>query len=462
MKKIYLLILLALICIKSNAQQELNAFTVTGSGQATMFSTDYQCIGINPSNLGWESKRKIHLGFLETGASLYSDALNKIQLQNSFLTFGNFGGSDLNSKEKKDAALNFAQKGLAINLEEQWLGASFQYSKIGGIGVSVRERVSLDAKLNSTFADILFNGRNASYFDSSKVSNGDTTGLSRHPSLLSAVTDGSFIKMSWYREYNLSYGRKLFSNDLIKIYGGATLKYLQGYGILDIESKNGVLTAYSSLSPVFNIKYNTISPSLDTSGKFKPVGQGFGFDLGGSMDIGNFITVGLSMNNIGAMTWRGNVFEVNDTALASLKTGGLNKLNFLSETGSFLSDKGFFKWKGLASKTIPLPTDIRMGVKVKLLSIIKVGLDVYIPTATVPGNFRNALFALGGELKLGIFKFSTGVATGTNYQLNVPVGFVFSLGGRYEYGVASRDVITFFTNNNPNLSAVFGFLRFGI
>jgi hypothetical protein len=92
------------------------------------------------------------------------------------------------------------------------------------------------------------------------------------------------------------------------------------------------------------------------------------------------------------------------------------------------------------------------------------GLDMYIPLSDVPGNYRNALLAAGAELNiLNTVKISSGFSVGGNQSFNIPLGIVLAPGkGTYEFGIASRDMVTYFTNKNPNVSAVFGFLRFGL
>jgi hypothetical protein len=59
------------------------------------------------------------------------------------------------------------------------------------------------------------------------------------------------------------------------------------------------------------------------------------------------------------------------------------------------------------------------------------------------------------------FRFSTGISTGAQYDLSIPVGIYFSAPLQvYEVGIASRDLVTFFTKNSPNLSVALGFFRF--
>jgi hypothetical protein len=52
------------------SQTQSGPFTVTGGGYGTAVVTDYQCVGINPANLGW--KRNNHLVNFGVGEGVYS------------------------------------------------------------------------------------------------------------------------------------------------------------------------------------------------------------------------------------------------------------------------------------------------------------------------------------------------------------------------------------------------------
>lgn len=62
---------------------EGSSFSATGrGGTATSFVTDYQAIGINPANLGFDTDFHIALGIGEFGYGFYSGALAKDDVRN--------------------------------------------------------------------------------------------------------------------------------------------------------------------------------------------------------------------------------------------------------------------------------------------------------------------------------------------------------------------------------------------
>lgn len=108
--------------------------------------------------------------------------------------------------------------------------------KIGGFAFRVSDRFQWYSKFGETASDILFNGKNAAYFDSLQYLNPTTgitqiipnhqnmsadslknvlMGLANAPKMIGTLFNNSEIKMTWTREYNLSYGRKIFGDSLL-------------------------------------------------------------------------------------------------------------------------------------------------------------------------------------------------------------------------------------------------------
>jgi hypothetical protein len=137
-----------------------------------------------------------------------------------------------------------------------------------------------NSNLNETSSEFLFFGYNAPYFDSLAVNfNGDTIGYATQAmKLVSELFEGTSLSLLWYREYSLGYGRNLFSAPDFTLYGGVGLKYIKGFGVFDYKYDNdGNLLAYSALNPVFEVDYDTPSPSLIEGNDYQSVGNGFGF-----------------------------------------------------------------------------------------------------------------------------------------------------------------------------------------
>ncbi len=493
--KNYLFFFFILLGFVIHGQHEYSSFTATGRGGATSFVTDYQAVGINPANLGWSGKyegKKFALGLSEFSFSVHSDVLSKQELRDAFTSM--ISGDSLSTfsyDEKLSAAQEFANSGMALDLDLGSFGFSYNNESFGGIAFRINDQINWYTRFNETTSEILFLGKLAPYFDSliyvdpttldtSQIENYQgmsqdsiqniVSGFSNAPDLISELINGSHISFSWLREYNLSYGRQVFEiDDKLNIYAGIGLKYMQGFGYMDIKSENNELSAFSSISPIFPIDYggaDSLNPStvVQPNGSFmpKPVGSGMGIDLGLSFLIADKIKIGLAYTNIGSMTWSGNVYTVNDTTIYDTESAGLQNYSVFQQLGDVVGDEGLFEWVGLQEKKVKLPSTFRLGASFKIQEIAELGLDIIVPTNDGVGNFEKVVLGFGGDLyPIPWLRLSAGFLTGGNYDFQIPVGLTIVIpDGSWEAGFASRDAITFFSQNGPTLSLSMGFMRF--
>src|SRR5436190_2115418 len=86
------------------AQTEMSVFNTTGRAAATTFVTDYQAVGINPSNLGWKwryENKHLAFGVAEGSYSIYSEALTREDMRNRVINVD----VTFTEAEKQEAAL---------------------------------------------------------------------------------------------------------------------------------------------------------------------------------------------------------------------------------------------------------------------------------------------------------------------------------------------------------------------
>jgi len=356
--------------------------------------------------------------------------------------------------------------------------------KLGGFSFGIKERFQWYSQFSDELSEILFVGYNADYFTHLILTNGDTIlnsnslpddtlaliqkGYSAAAKKFSEIMGESRMSLSWYREYNFSYGRQLVSNDDLSLYAGIGVKYLAGMGIMEARVNSGELEAFSAFSPAFPIDYGdsatTSNPSTVNSGGLLPkaVGSGVGFDIGVSVILGEKLKLGAALNDIGSITWDGNVYQASDNELVDLSSSGFESFNFVTEAQKVIGENGVFDWGGVVEKKVSLPTNLRIGASFMPNEKFEAGLDIVIPVNDVAGSYGNALLAFGVDITpIPWLRLSTGASSGGYYGFNLPIGALVMIGeGSWEIGVASRDVITFFTEDRPTLSLSAGFLRF--
>ncbi|MEM7036030.1 MAG: DUF5723 family protein [Bacteroidota bacterium] len=476
MKRIILLVCLLGCGFLAQAQHEMSAFTATGrAGVSTTMVRDYQSLGINPANLGMirntnntlEKPKIVSFGIGEFAISVHSDALSKDALGRNLFSLNALsgGGDSLDWAAKAQAALDFADKGVELAADVLGAGVAITPSRaVGGFAIGVRDRFKSSFRFNTDAADLFFNGYNASYFDSTAVINGDTVGFATQPLTLTGLFNGSRFSLNWYRELHFAYGRVLLDEESVKIYAGVGAKYIMGMGYMDVDVREG-FSAFSALGPVFDIDYGAnTSPSSVGTGGGSTVGTGLGIDAGITLSFGaeEQFKVGASITDLGSITWDGNVYTANDTILPSLTDNGIDSYNLVDEIEEFGAQTNFVQWAGTQEVKVSLPTLLRFGASYRVVDQLELSADMVVPFSESAASLDKALFAFGVDVRpISAIRISTGLSTGAEFGMGIPVGLYFTAPQQiYEIGIASRDAITFFTQNTPTLSMAMGFLRF--
>jgi hypothetical protein len=220
------------------------------------------------------------------------------------------------------------------------------------------------------------------------------------------------------------------------------------------------------------------NPGLFSTGNIqyklpKAAGSGFGFDLGVNVKAFKRLKIGVAVNDIGSITWSENTFSAQaDSILSTFIVEG-----FYADSGSLQSNSGGATFDSILnnlvdvragnfSRKVNLPTTFRFGASIQFGKILELGAEVVTPLNDKPGNLISSVYSFGGDLKFGPVILSSGVVLQNREVLRVPVGIVFStFGGLYEIGFSTRDIqslINLQSQENPMISAAFGFLRFRI
>lgn len=494
-KRLFLILSVIGISTFSMAQTQHSAYTAIGKGVATTFLTDYQAIGINASALGWGTGYKgksFTLGTTEFAFGMSSPDLDKERLGNAssaiLNTIRGKENNDFDIDKQREAVADYAESGITVNADYNWFGASYQSEKFGGIGVAVREKYNWYSKLNEETTDIVFRGRLSSYFDSLTIAiGGDTSrianssnlsedtlsavirGTVNDPLSLSEITEGSEIKFSWNREYNIGYGRKIFGEDsTFALYGGVGARYIQSVAMFDLESNQDGLSLQSAISPFYDIDYGNVGVSNPTSlsqnGGILPkaAGKGYGFDISASIILLKNIKIAAAVNNIGRITYNRNVYSVRDTIVGSMTLPGLADYDVTEAMTQLVQDGSILSLVAEEKHVVTNPATFRLGGSIEFFDKLDVGIDVVAPfNRNSPGSIQNAVVAVGGDFKpVKWLNLSAGYFGGGVYSHNIPVGVNFVLGdGAYEFGISSRDALSFFLEDSNSLSGAFGFAR---
>lgn len=439
------------------AQTEFNSFSVTGRGGVmNTFVHDYQAIGVNPGNLG-RSTSIVSFTIGEGGVGASSQALTRKTLK-SFLEVAN--NTELTLEERRDLAKAFTSDNvLNAGADVNTFAISVNLPKIGGFAFSNRQRALGHVAFNKNFSELVFLGQDAQLYQD--FAPGQTV-------YVSELFEGTEVKASWVNEWNLAYGRKIIDLPTLNIYGGAGYRYLQGMALYEFSAKAGEVKAYSAASPILDINYERYldDPQFTykaADGLLSPVGRGHGFDVGLSAEVLKIVKLGVSVTDIGNMTWTDNLLEAQDKGFKLPEYDGAEEYNFedAADMAKTIIDSALV-FSPVNEITTALPTRFRAGAGVKLGNKIEVGVDYVKALNDAPGNITEDFVGLGIDVKaLPFVRLSSGVSTGAGDKLNLPIGFAI-VTPVYEFGVSTRDITAPFSDKNPGGSFAMGFLRFKI
>lgn len=484
------LVIFLLSTFTSFSQTQGIAYTAVGKGVATTFVTDYHCLGINSSALGWgtgyENKR-FTTGMSEFNLGIYSDSLNASKLKQLYRAIR----QDVTGKNQDPAlwdqqrqyAEEYVNSGVAIDFNYNWFGFAFQTKKFGGIAVNIRESYSWYSKLNRNMADLIFNGNTADYFDSLTVVFGsDTSMIANNTSIstdtlgnviggsaniplgITKITEGTEIRFAWNRYYNVGYGKKLFGSDsTFALYGGIGGRYIQSMASFDMSSDGSSIRINSALSPGYDINYGSVGQNLQQSGGVpKSVGNGYGLDFSVSAVLMGKLRLAAAVNNIGSVTYTRNTYTVKDTLVANMTLAGMDNYNITNAVQQFLGQGGILNLEEQEKFKVNNAATYRFGASLELAKIARLGIDVVGPfNSENPGSLTNPIISVGGDIRpVKWMRISAGYLGGGIYKHNIPIGINFIFGnGSYEAGISSRDALTFFLDGSNSISTAFGFAR---
>jgi hypothetical protein len=409
---------------------------VRGVSMARTFVVDSRsvdCLGINPANLALDDRLPFTLALPSVGVRLSSELINYDAYNNYFTGVpdpqnpGKRIQKVLTQQDKNDLLGLFPDNGSTrADLEANIVGLSIQMGRIGSLGFDITEHIGTRLDLPKEYMKVFLFG-----FDS-LGSNYNFNGTS--------------ASAWWWREMNFSYANRLpwqlpFVHD---VHFGVGFKIVKGYGVMVTDhykgsiANNVVSGNQYELQAAFDFltkRSGTNAFGTDSSNKatfdFKPfpdpAGKGTGFDLGLNGMIGDKLRFGVSLTDIGKITWDQNLIETYGSYNATL-TDPFN-------TAQQDSLKTGFKGSNRpgSSFTTALPTKLRVGVafQTKDMPVVRYipgnmlmeidynqGLNNSLGNSTIPR------VSIGTEWRLiPILPLRTGITLGGGDQFRWAFGF---------------------------------------
>ena len=428
----------------SNAGNDrVSGRTIGMSRTFTASSRGLDALGLNPANLALDDRgNTVTFELFPFGFRAGSDFINYQIYQDYFtgedsLDVNGQPAVDQNGKtvrvgkklsqSDKDAILGLFPGGIAhtqFNFDITEFGITYQSPTVGGIGFSVSERFGVNLDIPEGYLKMLLEAF---------PDEGATFSL-----------DNTSVTASWLREFNLSYARVLpWQLKWVKnISVGIGIKYIQGFGyfgtdhylgniqtvVTQVATKQGPALGSEPVSGSFDfLQYQAHIPDSDyvNSVLLKPAGTGLGFDFGVSAELFQAFRVGMSITDIGKVTWDQNTKAIVGT--------GHFEVTDISQQDSV---KNAFKGetRDTTSFTSSLPTALHIGASLQLDKAAFIGkfpgqlllaADLHFGFNEEPGNTKTPRFALGAEYRpIGAIPIRTGISIGgrERFQWSLGIG----------------------------------------
>jgi Family of unknown function (DUF5723) len=413
----------------------------------TASSRGLDALGLNPANLALDDRGStVTFEIAPIGIVAGSDFLNYKIYQDDFTgvdsldangkpVVGTNGKTIRNPKvltqSDKNEILGLFPGGIShtqfsVNVTE--FGMTVQSGFLGGIGLSVSDRAAANIDIPEGYLKMVldaFPPEGANY-----------------------SLDNTSIKASWIREYNLSYARMLpVQLPWVKdIAVGVGIKYEQGFAYFGTDHYSGnisVIPTYTQTSagPVltaepisgsvnflqYSSQVNFDSTSNASEFLGKPAGRGLGFDIGVSGEVFEALRVGISLTDIGKMTWSQSTKAIDGS-------GGFT----ISDITQQDSLKNAFKGEkhDTSSFKTSLPTALHIGGALQVDKApfvshfpgqLLVAADLNVGFNNEPGNTTTPRFSLGTEYRpVEAFPIRTGISIGGRERFEWAFGFGFN------------------------------------
>ena len=397
-------------------------------------SRSVDALGINPANLALDDRLPFTLALPSVGVRLSSELINYDAYNNYFTGIpdpqnpGKRIQKVLTDQDKNDLLGLLPDNGSTrADLEVTSLGMSIQLGRIGSLGFAITDHIGVKLDIPKQYFKVFLFG-----FDAQ----GSNYNF-----------DGTSASAWWWRETNFSYANKLpFELPVLgNIRFGVGLKLISGYGAMLTDHYNGTLSnnvvggnqyqlqaAFDFLtkrsgSSVFGTDTSTNKSKFDFKPFPDPAGKGTGFDLGLNGEIGDNFRVGISITDIGKITWDQNLVETYGAYNATL-TDPFDSTQQNSLKNGFKGSN-----RPGTSFTTALPTKVRIGAafQTKDMPILHYlpgnmlmeidynqGLNNSLGNSTIPR------VSLGTEWRLiPILPLRTGITVGGGDQFRWAFGF---------------------------------------
>ena len=445
----FLLIAASELANAQNLNSNARSVGMANTGVSTVNGVD--AIGINPAGILLDQGKHLSIGLLPFGMFAGTDFLDMTTYKKYFT------GVDDGTGKRTAYYLNDADKQTILSMFKGDLGhfsSNIGFNLIGvtvtthfgSLGLNISDRIAANLTIPSDYADFLLYGNTPG-----KTFNFDKTQ----------------INSWWIRDYSLTYARNLYLPIIKNLSVGVSGKYVQGFGYFGTESFNSHFTTAPD-SFVITGQANLLAHYAGTEflaqmqGPMSfelfpsPVGQGFGIDIGAIAEFYNGITVGISLIDIGAITWNRNAKEISaneEIHLSDFSDGTQLKT---------LQEKLNGREQIISSFSTALPTTLNVGASMKFTRVLGRSDQAVLAASlrqgfnNMPGTSTSPRIGFGGEWDfIGGIPLRTGVAFGGYSPVALAAGIGLNI-EKFRLDLSTDNLGVAFNQNSSAASFAIG------
>jgi hypothetical protein len=450
----YILMMFMLSCTiaaTAAAQTIGTSARLTGMGNSsTALVRGLDALNVNPAQLVPDDGVTVSLGVLPFGAQAGADFMDYATYEKYFTGTinekGKLGPTYLTTADKRAILGTFqGDVGHFTHDIRYSLGGLMLSTKVLTVAFSITERTGSNVALPQSFADFMFFGNEP----------GRTYDFSE-----------TAVSSSWTRDYALTVAHEFMLYRRVPLLIGASAKLVHGYGYFGIERFNSSFTTDPDTYEVSGTadmvaRYAGSEEWLFANNDFhytlfpNPVGSGLGFDIGANLQVSRNFRAGVSLVDLGSVTWNRRANEI--TATEEFLIDDITTSDQVEEIRTRLNGQEH----AIASFTTPLPSALIIGGVVTLPDMPQRGRNWHFTFAyrqgfnDVAGNTTTPRVGIGTEIEL---MRNVAFRLGANFGGIRPVTFGAGVGliaDNFKLDIGTMDIA-------PHLSNSFSAVALGI
>ncbi|MFZ1730185.1 MAG: DUF5723 family protein [Bacteroidota bacterium] len=447
MKKLrYILasLLLTAALVSTAASQTIGTSArLTGMGNSSAgLVRGLDALNVNPAQLVPNDGVTVSLGILPFGAQAGADFMDYATYEKYFTGTA----SDRGKREPtylstldKQAILGTFQGDIGHFTHDirYQLGGIMVSTKFFTIGMSVTERTGSNISLPRSFAEFTFFGNEpGKQFDFSNTE----------------------VSSSWTRDYAVTVAQEFRLYRQIPVLIGASVKLVHGYGYFGLERFNSSFITDPETYEVRGTadmvaRYAGSEDWMFANNDFHytmfpdPVGSGFGFDIGTNVQFSRSFSVGVSLVDLGSVTWNRRAHEI--SANEDFVIDDITTTNQVDEIQNRLNGQEY----EISSFSTPLPSAMIISGVLTVPDMPRKGRNWHFTAAyrqgfnDVAGNSTGPRLGLGTEIEL---LYNVAFRLGANFGGLRPVTFAAGFGliaDNFKLDIGTMDITPHLTQS---------------